>query len=294
MSADIERYEALLALMPIGCLLLEDGVIKRANPEAVETLGIPVERLLGVPLIELLVPEDEESCQELLEPAAREEADPTGPDAGEGTAGRRAVRLVRGLAPVELSTRAIDGGIVLIGVRSMANEYHYSAQAGGALTHDIVTGFPDHYHVLSQLDERLRNPNRKPMAILGIWVDDLPSVAQNHGMRAAHRVMRETGLRLQDRLRGPDLLGRFREGGFLVLMSSDSTAEQLGEIADRLRDEVAFPVELDSGLSSFTASVVIGTIKNQKVTVERILALLDAAANRALNSRGNRTDFLSL
>lgn len=285
MTADIENYEHLLSLAPVGCLLLESGVIRRANAEAIETMGIPIDRMVGVPLTELLVPDHEEACWELLEQAV---SDPV-------TQSRtRPVRLARGLAPMELLARAVDDDLVLVGIRSMASEHRYSAQAGGALTHDLVTGFPDHYHVLSQLNERLAVPNRKPLALMGLWIDDLGAIAETNGRRAVNRVMRETGLRLQDRLRGPDLLGRFDDAGFLVVLSSDSSAEELTTIAERLRGEVAFPVELDKGLVSFTASVVVGSITSPKVSIERVLALLEAAANRAANSKGNRTDFLSI
>ena len=285
MSADIERYEEVLSLAPIGCLLVEDGVIRKANPEAIETMGIPDERLVGVPLAELLVPEYEAACLELLRQAV------TDTDA---VTRSESVRLARGLAPMELLARPLRADVVLVGVRSMANEHYYSAQAGGALTHDTVTGFPDHYHVLSQLHERLAAPNRKPLAIMCLWIDELPDMAQKYGNRAVHRVMREAGQRIQERLRGPDILGRFDDAGFLVMMSSDSTPEQLTEIAERLRAEVAFPVELDRGLVSFTTSVVVGSITTQRPSIERILALLEAAAHRAANSGGNRTDYLSV
>lgn len=284
MSADIEQYEEALNLAPIGCLLVEDGVIRMVNPEAIETMGIPMDRMLGVPLAELLVPEYENACVDLL--------DRTG--SAVNSVGAEPVRLARALAPMELMARGIDNGVVIVGVRSMSNEHYYSAQAGGSLTHDTVTGFPDHYHVLSQLHERLASPNKKPMALLCLWIDELPDMAETHGKRAVHRVMREAGQRLQDRLRAPDVLGRFEEAGFLVMMSSDSKPEQLTEIAERLRGEIAFPVELDRGLVSFTASVVVGSISNQRPSIERILALLEAAANRAANSGGNRTDYLTI
>lgn len=285
MSPDIERYESLLSTTPLGCLLVEAGVIQRVNPEAVETMGIPAEKMIGVPLQELLVPDHEQPCHDLLVQAAAEPS---------SRARSRAVRLASGLVPLELLARGVTSELVVVGVRSMTIEHQYSAQAGGALTHDLVTGFPNHYHVLGQLRDRLAMPNRKPVAILGLWIDDLDSIAQRNGRRTANRIMRETGLRLQDRLRGPDILGRFDQGGFLVVMSSESTTEQLALIADRLRAEVAFPVELDKGLVSFTASVVVGSISRQKVSIERILALLEAAANRATSSKGNRTDFLSI
>jgi diguanylate cyclase (GGDEF)-like protein/PAS domain S-box-containing protein len=285
MSAELEQYENVLNLSPIGCLLVEDGIIRKANSEAIETMGIPSERLLGVPLAELLVPEYEGACLDLLHQAATTDDQRTRSEP---------VRLARGLAPMEFLARGLPQEMVMVGVRSMANEHYYSAQAGGALTHDTVTGFPDHYHVLSQLHDRLAAPNKKPLALLCLWVDELPGMAETYGKRAVHRVMRETGQRIQERLRGPDVLGRFDDAGFLVMMSSDSSADQLTDIAERLRGEVAFPVELDRGLVSFTASVVVGSITHQRPSIERILALLEAAANRAANSGGNRTDFLTI
>ncbi|MGH1492451.1 MAG: diguanylate cyclase domain-containing protein [Acidimicrobiales bacterium] len=285
MPAEIERYAEVLGLAPIGCLLVEQGIIRKANSEAIETMGIPSDRLVGVPLAELLVPEYEAACLDLLHRAAIES------DTGTKS---EPVRLARGLAPMELMARGMSDELVMVGVRSMANEHYYSAQAGGALTHDTVTGFPDHYHVLSQLHERLAAPHKKPLALMCLWIDELPDMAETYGKRAVHRVMREAGQRIQERLRGPDVLGRFDEAGFLVMMSSDSTPEQLTDIAERLRAEVAFPVELDRGLVSFTASVVVGSITNQRPSIERVLALLEAAANRAANSGGNRTDYLSI
>jgi diguanylate cyclase (GGDEF)-like protein len=285
MPAEIERYAEVLSLSPIGCLLVEQGIIRKANSEAIETMGIPSDRLLGVPLAELLVPEYEAACLDLLHRATNET------DTGTKS---EPVRLARGLAPMELMARGMSDELVMVGVRSMSNEHYYSAQAGGALTHDTVTGFPDHYHVLSQLHERLAAPHKKPLALMCLWIDELPDLAETYGKRAVHRVMREAGQRIQERLRGPDVLGRFDEAGFLVMMSSDSTPEQLTDIAERLRAEVAFPVELDRGLVSFTASVVVGSITNQRPSIERVLALLEAAANRAANSGGNRTDYLSI
>jgi diguanylate cyclase (GGDEF)-like protein len=285
MSAELERYRELLAAAPLGCLLVEGGTVREANAEALETLGIPEDRMLGVELAELLLPDFAEACAGLLDRVA------ASPEAGSVS---EPVRLARGLAPIELRARSLADGWAMVGVRCMAAEHKYSAQAGGALTHDLVTGFPDHFHVLSQLDDRLSAPNRRPMALLCLWIDDLPGIAESHGMRAVHRIMRETGNRLKDRLRAPDILGRFEESGFLVMISTDADPAQLTTIGERLRDEVAFPVELDRGLVSFTTSLVVGSVTSSQVSIERVLAQLDAAADRAVNSGGCRTDYLSI
>ncbi|MDH3294133.1 MAG: diguanylate cyclase [Acidimicrobiia bacterium] len=281
MPADFDAHRDLLSCAPVGCLLLDDGVIVAVNDQAIATMAIPRERLEGVALAELLVPDFEDSYSAFVDRL------------GEGPASL-SVRLAAGLAPLELRARRVAAGRLIVAVRSMEREHHYSAMAGGDLTHDVVTGLPNHFHVLSQLHQRLTAPKRLPMAIMCLWVDELQDLADVHGNRAIERVVKEVGGRLQNKLRAPDVLGRFEEAGFLVMMTTDSTAGQLTEVAERLRDEIAFPVELDNALVSFTASVVVGSITNQRPSIERVLALLEAAANRAVISGGNRTDVLAI
>ncbi len=287
----LAQLSELVQLSPGGCLILEGEVIRSANHEAVETMGIPHHRLVGTPLVELLLPEFEQDCRQALHKA---DGEPEAEQQDRQTVGRRAVRLARGLTPIEIAAKPIDGDLTMVGVRSMADETRYSAQAGGPLTHDLLTGFPNRYHVLAQLKERLDAPGNKPLALVGLWVDELSELGDKFGKRAVQRVVRDVGQRLQVRLRAPDIIGRFDEAGFLVLMSTDADPTQLTEIAGRLRDEVAFPVELDDRLVSFTASVIVGSVDAKSPSVERILALLDSAATRAASSGGNRTDVLSI
>ncbi|MDH3679413.1 MAG: diguanylate cyclase [Acidimicrobiia bacterium] len=281
MSAEVEKYAELLGVMPGGCVIVEDGVIQAANDEAVETTGIPLGRLLGIALADLLVPEFQAAWTSAL--------------AGAGDSTRSvAVRLARALTPLELSIRRLGPGLAAVAIRSMATDYHYSALAGAELTHDTVTGFPNRYHLLSQLHDRMMAPQKSPLALIGLWIDELPQLASAQGERVVDRVVWEVGQRLQTRLRSPDILGRFDDAGFLSLLTSDAPTSQLTDIADRLRDEVAFPVDFDNSLVSFTASVAVASITDRRPSIERALAQLDAAANRAATGAGNRTEVLEL
>ena len=282
MSAEVEKYAPVLRCSPIGCIIVSGGVIRAANPEVVETTGIPLGRLLGVPLCDLLVPEFQAPLAALLD------------DASEATSVALGVRLSRALAPVELLVRRLDDGVNIVGVRSMATEYFFSAKAAGSLTHDVITGFPDRYQLLSQLHDRITATQPTPLALVCLWIDELPQLVSTNGERAVDRVVREVGQRIQGRLRSPDVLGRFDEAGFLTLLTSDAPTTQLTEIAERLRAEVAFPVEFDGSLVSFTASVAVASVSDRRPSVERALAQLEAAGNRAKAGGGNRTEILEL
>ncbi len=281
MPADQQPYADVLQCWPGACLLVDDGVIRAANEEAVVAMDIPRGRLLGVPLSDLLVPEFSGAWEQAV--------------ASTGSAVRTvAIRLSRGLNPLELTLRSLPDGTVAVALRSMAADIHYSALAGAELTHDPVTGFPNRYYVLSQLHDRITSPQRSPLALVGLWIDELPQLAGQQGTRVVDRVVWEVGQRLQSRLRSPDVLGRFDDAGFLSLLVSDAPTQQLTDIADRLRDEVAFPVEVDDTLVSFTASVAVASITQRRPSIERALAQLDAAAHRAATGAGNRTEVLEL
>lgn len=276
-----QNYSGVLRYTPGACLLIDDGVVQAANPEAIELTGISMGRLIGVRLAEVLVPECQADCVELLDRAT------TSPRVA-------SVRLARALAPVELSARRLPDELIVIGLRSMASEHYYSSLARAELTHDPLTGFSNRYHLLSQLQDRLSATPRNSLAIVGLWIDELPQMTASRGVRAVERVVKEVGGRLQGRLRSPDVLGRFDQAGFVTLLTSDASVSQITEIGCRLRDEVAFPVEFDGGLVSFTASVAIASLVDRRPSIERVLAQLDTAAVRASGAGGNRTELMEL
>ncbi len=278
--SDSERLADILRYAPGACLLLDQGEIKGANTEAVEIMGIPRKRLVGASLAELAIDEHQESVVRSVAQAVE-------------TLTTARIRLTAGLRPLELSFRRLNTSLTLVGVRSVAVEHELSAAAAGELTHDEVTGLPNRHHVLEQLQRRLLLPSTQPLALIGLWIDDLDSLNEQ-GERISERILRQVGERVQARLRGPDLLGRFDESGFLVLLTTDADLEALREIAGRLRDEVSFPVEFNSSLVSFTSSVMVGSISGQRPTIDRVLTRLDAMGRKAATGEGNRTETFSL
>ncbi len=281
MVTDAERLAEIVRFSPGACLVLEEGEVRGANAEAIDVTGIPRKRLVGVALHELAIDEHQESTKAAIAAAS-------------STVTTHRLRLSGGLRPIELSIRLVAGRISLVMVRSLAFEHELSAKAGGSLTHDAVTSLPDRYHVLEQLQHRLTVVPAQPLALIGLWIDDLDTLVNEQGQRVVDRINRQVGERVQARLRGPDLLGRFDSAGFLVLLNTDSEMEQLKEIADRLRSEVSFPVEFDGSLVSFTSSVMVASIGKKRPSIERILARLQMVSEKAAGGAGNRTDIFSL
>lgn len=280
MVAEAEKLADVLRYVPGACLIVDDGVIRGANDDDIEVMGIPRRRLVASPLPELAVSEMQLGVAKFIDQAADHVT-------------HHRFRLATGLTPIELSGRRISNSIVVCGARRMETEHEMSAIAAGELTHDQVTGLPNRYHVLEQLHHRLASKSVQPLAVIAIWIDDLPALRDERGPRVVERVSRQVGERIQARLRGPDLLGRFDDEAFLALLTTDSTLEQLNEIADRMRNEVSFPVEFDGGLVSFTASVLVGSIGTARPSLERVQSRLESVGRKASASGGNRTEIVT-
>ena len=158
MTADNQQLLDLLRLMPSAGVIVDGENIVGTNPEAVDLTGIPRNRLVGAPLADLVVTEQIPDIEALLR--VKDEK-----------IGRKPIRLGAGLTPLELRSKRMSERLVVVSMRSMASEHLLSAQAGGPLTHDAVTGLPNRYHLLEQLHHRLSAVPAKPLAIIAIWTD---------------------------------------------------------------------------------------------------------------------------
>lgn len=279
--SDAERLADILRYAPGGCLLIDGREIKGVNAEATAVTGIPRKNLIGIELTEIAVDEHQDQVGTAI-------------DASSDTITLVRMRLASGLHPLELSLRRLNRTLTLVGIRSVAPEHALSAASGGGLTHDEITGLPDRHHILEQLQHRLSLPQVQPLALVAVWIDELEALEAEQGDRVTQRIMRQVGERIQARLRGPDMLGRLDDSGFLVLLTTDSEIDQLKEIADRLRAEVSFPVDCSGTLVSFTSSVMVGSLSNKRPSLERILNRLETVTAKAASGGGNRTELFSL
>lgn len=238
--------------------------------------GIPRARIAGAPLTDLVVPEQQAGLEQTIQRL----------EASDGCS----IRLATNFQPIHLTMRRISERLIVVSARSTEVEHQLSAASRGALTHDAVTGLANRYFVLEELHRRLHRSGAQPMALIAVWIDDLDKVVDQRGIRAGEQVCRQVAERLGTRLRGSDLLGRMDDHSFLALLVSDSDTDELKTVADRLRDEVSFPVEYDSTLVSFTASVLVATIGSKPPSIDRIVSRVEAAGQKAIASGGNRTD----
>ncbi|MEZ5341538.1 MAG: hypothetical protein R2706_08820 [Acidimicrobiales bacterium] len=99
----------------------------------------------------------------------------------------------------------------------------------------------------------------------------------------------EVDKRIQNRLRRRSAGPVHSDAAFLALLTTDSDADQLTIIADRLRHKVAIPRGVRSAqLISFTASVTVAAIDSKRPSMERITAPASTPSASDFSTGGNQ------
>jgi len=162
--------------------------------------------------------------------------------------------------------RPIDGNELLARVRTQVRRKRfqerlkssYEISLSMALT-DALTGlynrryFDVHFQKLLQKNES----SRKPLGVLMVDIDKFKIVNDTHGHPVGDEILKEFAKRIQDRLRGFDMVARLGGEEFVVLLP-DVTEDMAYTVAERLRTaiaEEAFKCKVPEGELMITTSV---------------------------------------
>ena len=64
-ASPVDHYRVAFEHSPEAIVIAQDGVLKVANPAAARIAGFPLERLIGMPILDLLHPEDHPTAMDL-------------------------------------------------------------------------------------------------------------------------------------------------------------------------------------------------------------------------------------
>jgi diguanylate cyclase (GGDEF)-like protein len=129
-------------------------------------------------------------------------------------------------------------------------------------------------------------------AVLFIDLDDLKTTNDTLGHTAGDDLLRAAAARLQQAVDPDDVVGRHGGDEFVVLLFGDATRDELEVLVDRLRIELAKPVDIADTTIPVRASVgLVEVHRDDNRTAEEILREADRAmykAKRAARSNGRR------
>jgi len=159
--------------------------------------------------------------------------------------------------------------------------------------HDTLTGLPNRAMFSRRLAQALAQATRhgRGAAVLFIDLDGFKEVNDSLGHDAGDRVLKEVAVRLRDSLREGDTLGRLGGDEFVVLIEDVATQEGVADVAVKLLETVARPVEVAGASYPLTASIGISMSPAHGTDAATLIRHADTAMYRSKDAGKNTFRF---
>ena len=271
-----ERFRLVFDKAPIGMAVsrLSDAIVLDVNDRMAEMLGYSADEIIGRSATDFILPTDNDRSLPVRERARLGLIDE-----------KRYIRKDGGLVWTRVWVSMLtdtDGESLVVGhVEDITEQRHSAERMAWAATHDGLTGLPNRFRFLEVLGDLLSAAPLGSIAVLFIDLDNFKVINDSLGHEAGDQLLRAMSERLRAVVRDRDMLGRFGGDEFIVLLRDVSGAHDPFDIAERLRAEIALPVEVEGADLYVTASIGITINDRDGITTTEMLRDADAAMYRA-------------
>lgn len=175
----------------------------------------------------------------------------------------------------------VDGTVLDITERKRSEE-EVTFQAN----HDALTGLLNRPAFVERLDHSiaLAKRHRQTLAVLFVDLDDFKPVNDRFGHAVGDWILEKTAERLQEAVRGTDVVGRLGGDEFVVLLNTLKEPEDAGKVATNLAGEIAKPFEHETGPISIRTSIGVSVFPVDGEDVDELLSAADKAMYEAKRS----------
>lgn len=254
----------------------DKGHIRNPSPRFCDACGITPDRLDGMPLTQLF--HDGVHRRKLKEKLEKGERfrnlvlplDVHGEERWWSLNGR----------PVDAS-RTTEGGW-----RGFIADISEAKQAEARIAYmahfDLLTGLPNRTLFNANLERAmLRMSARRSVGLLFIDLDHFKEINDGFGHATGDAVLTEVGRRLEGAVRPGDVVARLGGDEFVVLLTDLSSRDACLEIAQRLLDALASPMDAEGQDMSVGGSIGVAFAPENGETAEELLRAADLAMYEA-------------
>jgi diguanylate cyclase (GGDEF)-like protein/PAS domain S-box-containing protein len=259
--------------VPLGLLQIDRlGNVLYANERLYEILGLPKLDESTPPFTNILA-DDRDRLDHALEMLMVDGADrdlEVEVDTRRRTDNRLCHLRLRALNDLDGS---LGGAIVC--VEDITDRARSRAELERRATYDTLTGCLNRASVLHHLETFVAEP--PAVGVIFLDLDGFKLINDTHGHRTGDRVLVEAARRVQQCIRDTDALGRLGGDEFLVVCTDACDLAAVVQIATRIADIFAIPVDLADGSVAIRASIGIALAHGSSTTSESLIADADAA-----------------
>jgi diguanylate cyclase (GGDEF)-like protein len=145
--------------------------------------------------------------------------------------------------------------------------------------HDALTGLPNRSLLEDRLERALRAAERDQvqLALLFVDLDRFKTINDSLGHHAGDRLLRQVSERLLQVVRSSDTVARLGGDEFVVLLPRLLQAQDAQQVADKIREDMQRPFEVDGHELRITPSIGVATYPDGGLDVDTLLRHADSA-----------------
>ncbi|MGZ3521361.1 MAG: putative bifunctional diguanylate cyclase/phosphodiesterase [Vulcanimicrobiaceae bacterium] len=155
---------------------------------------------------------------------------------------------------------------------------------------DALTDLPNRTATLARLSEAVASAGRsgERVGLFYIDIDGFKKINDSHGHSIGDKVLATLSQRMRDTLRLGEYVGRIGGDEFAVVFPNVRKESELVDVATRLAEVVAVPVEIGDIRTECGASIGIAVFPDDASSAEDLLSNADVAMYRAKKQRDQR------
>jgi diguanylate cyclase (GGDEF)-like protein/PAS domain S-box-containing protein len=262
-----------------------EGRVLEASPAVSRVLGLVPEHLVGRPLYELVIPEDQALARaDITQLASTPRAGtqlPAAPCEWRVRKGSAEVRWLEVLCTNLLDDPSVLG--IVVNGRDVTERKALEAELSQLAFHDPLTGLCNRARFHAEVMDALSHGKpaaesaavRNAVAILFIDLDGFKLVNDRHGHAIGDQVLLVVAERLRAATRGTDTVARLGGDEFAVLLGRLADPADVEIVAHRIVSSVGEPIDI--GARDVTVGASVGIASLAPYIGTRLGASLDAS-----------------
>jgi diguanylate cyclase (GGDEF)-like protein/PAS domain S-box-containing protein len=289
-DSNADLYRLIVDNHPFGLVVTDlDAIIVYANPRQCESSGYSLRELLG---------RDARIFQSGRTPAETYRDMWASILAGEVWQGQienkrkdgSIVREYMHISPMRDASGRISH-FVAIKEEQLADNAHIGPQT----TIDTLTGLPNRAALVLRMGEIIGRAHETGagFALLCLDIDRFRACNEAFGQIPADQLLLEVVARLTAAVRGDDLIARIGSDEFALVLNRVADESRAAEMARRLLEVLAEPLQIDNGPQAITASIGIARYPVDARDAESLIGCAELAMASAKQEGGNGFSFFS-